>query len=121
MYVKGMCIVMLLTGKCIHITGHSDLTNRFVIVCNTAVDWVLYGVEPYSSEHAQFLQDEDTTLPSSISMEMDTNKGRMDIAFLRHLLHFFHKTLQPALRKVRGIGWSYTKWKEFMCCIRLCC
>ena len=75
-------------------------------MCNTCVDWVSYGVEPYSSEHAQYLIDDEVVLPSSISMEMDTSKARMDVAFLRHLLYFFHRTLQPALKKVwfRGVS-----------------
>ena len=80
--------------------GHSDLTNRFTTVCNTAVDWVVYGVEKYTSEHAQYLQNRELSLPLSISLEVDISKVAMDVAFLRHLLNFFYKALQPALRKV---------------------
>ena len=64
------------------------------------MDWVLYGVEPYTSEHAQYLRDEEVVLPSGISLDVDSSKGRMDVAFLRYLLQFFHKILQPALRRV---------------------
>lgn len=81
--------------------AHSDLTNRFTIVCNTAVDWVVYGVEPYTAEHAQYLLDQEVTLPSSIALDQDTGRVRVDMAFLRYLLGFFHRALQPALKKVR--------------------
>ena len=69
-------------------------------MCNTAVDWVVYGVEKYTSEHAQYLQDKDLSLPSKISLEVEISKVATDTAFLRHLLSFFHRALQPALRKV---------------------
>ena len=82
------------------IVGHADLTSRFVIVCNMAVDWVACGVDPYSSEHAQYLLDDEVTLPSSISLEAAADKTRMDVAFLRYLFHFFHKTIHPVLKKV---------------------
>ncbi len=93
-------VARLGSNVCITILGHSDLTSRFTTVCNTAVDWVVYGVEKYTSEHAQYLQDRNLSLPSSISLEVDVNKVAMDMAFLRHLLGFFHRVLQPALRKV---------------------
>ncbi len=70
-------------------------------MCNTAVDWVVYGVEKYTSEHARYLQKKDLALPSSISLEVDVTKVAMDAAFLRHLLSFFHRALQPALKKVQ--------------------
>ena len=85
---------------CLCYAGYSDLTNRFTIVCNTAVDWVVYGVEPYTTEHAQFLLDDEVTLPSNITLDMDASRVRVDVAFLRYLIGFFHRALQPVLRKV---------------------
>lgn len=78
------------------------MTHRFVSTCNTAVDWALYGVNPYSTEHAQYLADmgEEDTIPTSISLASRTNIRQVDVVFVRFLLQYFHRALIPVLRKV---------------------
>ena len=85
-----------------HSVGQSDLTHRFISTCNTAVDWALYGVKPYTTEHAQCLleMNEEDSLPTNISLTSQASIVEMDVAFVRFLLLYFHRALVPVLRKV---------------------
>ena len=65
-----------------------------------AVEWAMYGVEPYTSEHAQYFQDEEVVMPTSIELDPEANVAQADVAFLHFLLNYFHRALQPLLRKV---------------------
>ena len=80
--------------------GQTDLTSRFVSTCNMAVEWAMHGVEPYTSEHAQYFQDEEVVMPTSIVLDYEANIAQVDVAFLHFLLNYFHRALQPLLRKV---------------------
>ena len=82
--------------------GHADLTSRFVSTCNMAVEWAMHGVEPYTSEHAQYLQDEEVVMPATIVLDHEANIAQADVAFLHFLLNYFHRALQPLLRKVHS-------------------
>ena len=90
-----MCVFVCV---CVY-TGHGDLTNRFIMVCNNAVDWITFGVEHFKSEHAQHL-DAGVSLPTNISLETEMSLAQADVAFLSDLLNFFTKAVQPAIRKV---------------------
>lgn len=67
-----------------------------------AVEWAMHGVEPYTSEHAQYFQDEEVVVPISIVIDPEANVAQADVAFLHFLLNYFHRALQPLLRKVRA-------------------
>lgn len=82
------------------VTGHTDLTSRFVNTCNMAVEWAIHGVEPYTSEHAQYFQDDEVTMPTSVVLDQEASIAQADVAFLHFLLNYFHLALQPMLRKV---------------------
>ena len=69
------------------------------MVCNNAVEWLTFGVEPFKSEHVQYLE-KGVALPANISLETDMTMAQADVAFLSYLLHFFAKAVQPAIRKV---------------------
>ena len=61
----------------------------------------MHGVEPYTSEHAQYFQDEEVVMPTSIVIDPEANVAQADVAFLHFLLNYFHRALQPLVRKVR--------------------
>ena len=65
-----------------------------------AVEWAMHGVAPYTSEHAQYFQDEEVVMPTSIVLDPEANVIQADVAFLHFLLNYFHRALQPLLRKV---------------------
>ena len=81
-------------------SGQTDLTSRFVSTCNMAVELVIYGVPPYTSEHAQYFQDEEIVMPTNVVLDYDAKVAQADVAFLHFLLNYFHRALQPLLRKV---------------------
>ena len=85
---------------CFHFLGHSDLTTRFNSTCINAVDWAVYGMEPYTAEHAQHFKD-GVSMPTGINYSSGIRTALVDVRFTRFLLHFFHKALLPAVRKVR--------------------
>ena len=66
-----------------------------------AVEWAMHGVEPYTSKHAQYFQDEEVAMPTNIVLDHETNIAQVDAAFLHFLLNYFHGALQPLLRKVK--------------------
>ena len=60
----------------------------------------MHGVEPYTTEHAQYFQDEEVVMPTTIVLDSEANVVQTDVAFLHFLLNYFHRALQPVLRKV---------------------
>ena len=82
--------------------GQSDLTSRFTATCINAVDWAMYGVETYTSEHARYFA-KGVTMPSGVEYNPQAHAALFDAAFLRFLLHYFHKALQPRNTRVRWL------------------
>ena len=82
------------------ISGQTDLTSRFVSICNKAVEWSIHGVPPYTSEHAHYFQDDDVVMPTTIVLDHEAKIAQADVTFLHFLLNYFHRALQPLLRKV---------------------
>lgn len=80
--------------------GQSDLNSRFVATISTAVEWTMYGIEPFTSEHAQYLTDDNITVPTSISLNKDVTIAEMDVNFVQFLICYFHKLLYGTIRKV---------------------
>ena len=64
-----------------------------------AVECATYGAEPYASEHAHYFQDE-VVMPTTIVLDPDANIAHANVCFLHFLLSYFHRALQPLLRKV---------------------
>ena len=79
--------------------GHSDLTSRFGITCTMAVDWVMFGAEPFTENHTHFFL-EGTIIPMGMDFDPRATIPAIDVGFTRFLLHFFCHTLLPAVRKV---------------------
>ena len=86
--------------SCLLILGQSDLNSRFVATISTAVDWTMYGIEPLTSEHAQYLTDDNITVPTSISLNKDITIAEMDVNFVQFLIGYFHKLLHGVVKKV---------------------
>jgi hypothetical protein len=82
-----------------------------------AVEWAIHGVQPYTSEHAQYFQDEEVVMPTNVVIDPDANVTQTDVAFLHFLLNYFHRALQPLLRKVRieSIDYSYASSDMHTC------
>ena len=68
-----------------------------------AVEWAMHGVEPYTSEHAQYFLDEEVVIPTSIVLDQEASIAQADVAFLHFLLNYFHRALHPLLRKVHNV------------------
>ncbi len=60
---------------------------------NSAVDWVMHGIESFTSAHAQYFTDDDNivAMPASISLSDDITIPDMDITFTKFLISYFHK------------------------------
>lgn len=67
----------------------------------------MHGVGPYTSEHAQYFQNEEVVMPTSIELDPEANVTQADVAFLHFLLNYFHRALQPLLKKVRTCTCTY--------------
>lgn len=80
--------------------GHSELTSRFTFTCVTAVDWVVYGVQHFTSDHAHYFL-EGMSMPVEITFDPRTSVGAVDVKFTKYLLWYFYQTLIPVVRKVR--------------------
>ena len=84
-------------------SGQSDLNNRFVTTINTAVDWIIHGIEGFTSAHAQYFTttDSNVPMPTSISLSEDVSIAEMDANFTKYLISYFHRLLnQSVLRRV---------------------
>ena len=80
--------------------GQSDLTSRFTATCINAVDWAMYSVEIYTTEHARYFT-KGVTMASGVEYNPQAKAALFDAAFLRFLLHYFHRALQPRNARVR--------------------
>ena len=79
--------------------GHSDLTSRFGTTCTMAVDWVMFGAEHFTENHAHHFL-EGVMMPGGMDFDPRASIPATDVGFTRFLLNFFCHTLLPAVRKV---------------------
>lgn len=59
----------------------------------------MYGVEPYTTEHARYFL-EQVAMPTAVTFDPQAKTAPMDIAYVRFLLHYFHRALLPMVKKV---------------------
>lgn len=82
------------------LTGHSDLTSRFTFTCVTAVDWVVHGVQHFTSDHTHYFL-ERMSMPMEMAFDPRASVQAIDVRFTKYLLWYFYQTLVPVVRKVR--------------------
>ena len=96
--------------------GHSDLTSRFTNVCIAAVEWVVHGVEPFTSNHTHYFT-EGSFIPTCIAYDPRITAKASDVGFTRFLLRFFYQALVPVVKKVEL--YVLYVYSESVCTVRV--
>jgi len=79
-----------------------------VTTINTAVDWTMYGIEPFTSAHAEYFNnDNEVSMETSISLDEEVLIPEMDVNFTKFLMSYFHKILHPAVGRKVWLDQSY--------------
>ena len=85
--------------SCQQVANQTELNNRFANVCSVSVDWIVHGVEPFTSDHA-LLFAEGHTIPKVITIDRKTLVGSMTMSFVRFVIHYFYRAILSIVKKV---------------------
>lgn len=88
--------------SCQQLASQAELATRFNILCNLAVDWLIYGTEFLTAEHASLFTT-GVTLPRAIVFDRRARASDMTTGYAFFLLRFFHNSLLPVVKKVRDL------------------
>ena len=118
--------------SCQQVANQSELNNRFVNVCSVSVDWIVHGVEPFTSDHA-LLFAEGHTIPKVITFDRKALAGSMTTSFVRFVIHYFYRAILSIVKKVSLLIYYKVNrldivllllavcsiYKHFVCCVMI--
>lgn len=91
--------VMPSLESCPQLASQSELALRFPIICALAVDWLAYGTEVLTSDHA-YLFSTGASLPRTIVFDRRAQAMNMTTGYAFFLLRYFYNSLLPIVKKV---------------------
>ena len=110
--------------SCQQVANQSELNNRFVNVCSISVDWIVHGVEPFTSDHAHLFA-EGHTIPKMITFDRKALAGSMTTSFVRFVIHYFYRAILSIVKKVSMLDVVLlllavcSIYKHFVCCVMI--
>ena len=93
------------------LASQSELVLRFPTICTLAVDWLTYGTEVLTADHA-YLFSTGASLPRTIVFDRRAQAMNMTTGYAFFLLRYFYNSLLPVVKKASD---CFCTWLTCVC------
>ena len=92
--------------SCQQLASQSELAVRFPVICTLAVDWLAYGTEVLTADHASLFTT-GVTLPRTIVFDRRARAITVTTGYAFFLLRYFYNSLLPVVKKASRLFVCY--------------